>query len=1468
MARIRATKITKDDTGLVNSLTVVLPTHATGDCLLIFIGHDTADTDFSLPSGWSAGPTGVVGSGTGTNTVRGSSFYKVAASGSETNPTFTWTTANEVIAQAISIEGSHATPVDASTSATDSSGAPYTSGTVTTNYDKSLVFTACISDGGVQPTAYPGATITCAEDAAAVGMGVCWFVKAIAGATTAVNFYCGGNADESAILTIAIRDGSSGAIMPAYLQSGYATVVDPTRGTTAIASVSYATDSTRFYNLGGTSKSNPTSVLQVDVSPLTYVDLTTAATNGTDADVAPFPATEAIGDYFAIGYSSTFDTVVIDRASCTNGAGGVCTYEYWNGSAWAALSQVMDGTASTAGQAFRLGASDKQVFKFAIPTNWATLSLNGETADYKIRFVVSTVYSTNPTCSQIWVANSLYFCTYDAFTSNADTGVNLYEASSNVSPQAASYALAGNCITIGSSDFSTGIILATFQPGTPRDYLDLGPSTYGGGLIGLLDASNNFRGWSVCYFGDTDTDADGRNVAAIQPGQSSSTAWYTGASGAPTASAITGILIANSSRNGSAVLRFSQIIHVPGYCTISGGGTTYPLAWSDVVNALNGYSFPILSRATGVCRVPLKFGGQDALNIDASLFAVTFPYVTASTATASKCHVDPSTIGVIIDARAVDVCKLRLGTITGLSKIVFNFLSTASASATYDFNGLSVINADVTLRAVCTFTGMLFVNCTTFTQNTAVITGCTFSGSKITCDDPSKISGCGFTSSGTGHALELTTAGSYNFTGNTFTGYGADASTDAAIYNNSGGAITLTLGSGDPTPTVRNGAGASTTIVAFTADITVTSNEANTLLQIFTTATQTVLASTTGTSLVYTHSGETVDIVAQKAGFLPQRITGVVLSGTMSQPFTMADDYNYDAAHGLTYTTDASWSRANNQLTVPSWGPSIRAVYSLMIDAFIAESSLRNTAFNLSMNGPTTLFLVNGAEGATDASITNMTVGGVRYLTAAGATAAEFVGVQSSGVVAGCQAEYELGAGGTITDARATGNVNEIIKAYGDATHGNFDKRGHLQFKVQCNGYRQSEYDVVASYGLSAVEPTLYIISLPMPEITGLTLGDPSITGVTITDDSAAPVSWDAGDGAKDYSITITDAGTNSGEDILRWLNYNLSLDAVFQGKEPFYWPEMVLDNGPSYETLRGWLHDNPDIFVGVRVIRTGGTPHPDFSRFQADDGTYGTPPTVATGSISGILAGSKVRIYNQTTAAEFYIGTPGTSYTDVYTDGTDFTTGDNIQVTVHKRGYLTFQTTVVASASGWTVSVNQAEDEVYTALAVDGATVTGFAADYVNDEVNVTVAANFNIADMYAWWNYNLESDDGIREFVGGMTALDIGNFRINNATVDIYIDNTTATNLRQLDNRRIFRNDGAYPVKSSGGGGIDVVWRNTILLAETGVSGLTAEESAQLAVIGGLNVASGAVEANIKYVNDIAVAGVGTSGNPWGPA
>lgn len=68
-----------------------------------------------------------------------------------------------------------------------------------------------------------------------------------------------------------------------------------------------------------------------------------------------------------------------------------------------------------------------------------------------------------------------------------------------------------------------------------------------------------------------------------------------------------------------------------------------------------------------------------------------------------------------------------------------------------------------------------------------------------------------FTSGGSGHAIYITAPGSYEFTNFTYYGYGADGTTDAVVYNNSGGDVTI-LVSGGYAVTVRNGAGASTTV--------------------------------------------------------------------------------------------------------------------------------------------------------------------------------------------------------------------------------------------------------------------------------------------------------------------------------------------------------------------------------------------------------------------------------------------------------------------------------------------------------------------------------------------------------------------------------------------------------------------------------------------------------------------------------
>jgi hypothetical protein len=226
--------------------------------------------------------------------------------------------------------------------------------------------------------------------------------------------------------------------------------------------------------------------------------------------------------------------------------------------------------------------------------------------------------------------------------------------------------------------------------------------------------------------------------------------------------------------------------------------------------------------------------------------------------------------------------------------------------------------------------------------------------------------------------------------------------------------------------------------------------------------------------------------------------------------------------------------------------------------------------------------------------------------------------------------------------------------------------------------------------------------------------------------------------------------------------------------------------------------------------------------------------------SITNIVAGSRLQIYNVTTATEIVNQiVSGTSYNTTYVEGTDYTDGDTVRVRLTYVSGTTakseYSANVIDTSNGWSLLADQQDDDVYNTLAIDGSSVTNFVADYTNDQVDVAVAANFNLSDFYAWWIYNMTTAQGIRNFFGGITALDQANFRINTSTLSLYLDNTTSTNLVQLDNRRIFRTDGVYPVLASttGGGGIDVVWRNTILIAETNTSGLTPEESAKLTSI-----------------------------------
>lgn len=203
-----------------------------------------------------------------------------------------------------------------------------------------------------------------------------------------------------------------------------------------------------------------------------------------------------------------------------------------------------------------------------------------------------------------------------------------------------------------------------------------------------------------------------------------------------------------------------------------------------------------------------------------------------------------------------------------------NFINSAPSTNASKGNLVVIDNADVNIDG-CSFVdmgtysflsnstiiGSTFRRCGLITQGSSTFTGNLVArptGTGLLSNDPSIVQNNEFISAGTGHAIEINTPGTYTFSGNIFTGYGANNTTDAAIYNNSGGAVTLNISGGGTVPTVRNGTNASTTVNA-SVNLTFDGLQAGSEVRVYlgtnpSTSTELGGVESSGTSFTVSHS--------------------------------------------------------------------------------------------------------------------------------------------------------------------------------------------------------------------------------------------------------------------------------------------------------------------------------------------------------------------------------------------------------------------------------------------------------------------------------------------------------------------------------------------------------------------------------------------------------------------------------------
>lgn len=669
--------------------------------------------------------------------------------------------------------------------------------------------------------------------------------------------------------------------------------------------------------------------------------------------------------------------------------------------------------------------------------------------------------------------------------------------------------------------------------------------------------------------------------------------------------------------------------------------------------------------------------------------------------------------------------------------------------------------------------------------------------------------------------IDATAVSPFSVAGNTIT---IKASTYIGDMTTTGTITLLNGATFNGTRTDTNGT------VAPPTGISISNLVAGSQVVIYQTGTTTIIDSTnnSGTSFSYSvqSSVGTVDYTVLQGGYEPIRVTGVVIpdGSIVSQSVKQRDDREYDASHGLTYTTDFTVNIGTGQIVVntPTTG---RSIYSAMIDAYIArESDTANTSFPLSMDGNNSLSI----EGLEFTSTTNLSRTGFRYV-ASGVTTATYSAVQTPTLPAGSKVWVEQQDGGSWSLLNTGTGFDGMVQVFGDATHGNFDYTSFMALKATGDGYTVAEWDVINDGGISILEDSFYFAPLSIT-LTGETLGDPGALDIVVN--NIPDTIWNGITVGQE--VVVNDSLT--GSQVMRYLTWQRHQGNLLS------FGKLVEPLGGDYKSSRGRVYDGTPLEIeGTRVVLSsdGVTPHPDFILFEGAVGETYTPPLIVTGSVTITQAGSRIQVYNVTTATEIANEiVAGTSWQLSQTEGssTYWSAGDTIRIrATYQNGLVgtakANTTVVVGSSENWNSTINQTICVVYDAYGIDGSTVTEFSWDGSNVQFDVNDPDNiWYVSRLFAWDKYLTFTETGIRDAFDYIGAVDAGNIRIDNSAA---LDNLKAQTATQGDNIRLFRPNGTLPVATptTGGGGFSFYSTGNIYIAETGTSGLTASEAADLA-------------------------------------
>jgi len=122
----------------------------------------------------------------------------------------------------------------------------------------------------------------------------------------------------------------------------------------------------------------PTAGIAYDQGNITFTDETTANNSTTIDDITLLPNLRSIDDAYYWGHSETFNQLKLDISQAAGAGVASLTWEYWNGSAWTAVTNLVDGTNEYQN-------SGPNVVSWDAPSGWSTTTVNSQGPYYYIR---------------------------------------------------------------------------------------------------------------------------------------------------------------------------------------------------------------------------------------------------------------------------------------------------------------------------------------------------------------------------------------------------------------------------------------------------------------------------------------------------------------------------------------------------------------------------------------------------------------------------------------------------------------------------------------------------------------------------------------------------------------------------------------------------------------------------------------------------------------------------------------------------------------------------------------------------------------------------------------------------------------------------------------------------------------------------------------------------------------------------